>query len=71
MLLLTDYGYPMPALGWGSFATIALLLLFIGFTLRSVIILRLAITGEGNLISSMIRLIVSIMGIILVKAFMV
>lgn len=70
LLTITEYGNNVSLGDWASFFTIAAQLIFIGFALRSIIILRTAITGEGNVIGSFIKLIASVVGIFLIRAFL-
>lgn len=71
LLQISEFGNDVGSLGWTSFGKIAMHLIFIGFALRSIIVLRSAISGEGNLVGSFVRLLASIIGILLIRAFMI
>lgn len=54
---------------WGSFITIAAALIFIGFVIRTIVILIGAAVGEQDFISSIVKLIGATIALAIVYAF--
>jgi hypothetical protein len=55
---------------WGSFITIAIALITMGFAIRAVVLVKLAVTGERNPLQLVWTLIVAVMGFAIVRALL-
>lgn len=55
---------------WSSFGTIAIALVAIGFAIRAVVLVKLAMTGERNPIQIVWTLLVAVIGFGVVKALL-